>query len=63
MGLAGLVCRHEFVLAMVNLFTEENFAYYDIMLEQLVAKYGTEDRELVCFFLDIACQFKKYWDR
>ncbi|KAL3145680.1 hypothetical protein ABBQ32_003215 [Trebouxia sp. C0010 RCD-2024] len=63
MGVAGLICRHEFVLVIANLFTEENFAYYDLMLEQLVHEYAAEGRELVCFFLDIACQFKKYWDR
>lgn len=63
MGLAGLICRHEFVLVVANLFTEENFAYYELMLQQLAEQYASDGRELVCFFLDIACQFKKYWDR
>ena len=64
MGMAALVCRHEFVLVAANLFTEENFAYYDIMLAQLLEQYPEEDgKQLLCFFLDIACQFKPYWDR
>ena len=64
MGIAALVCRHEFVMAAVNLFTEENFAYYDIMLDRLLKQYSEENgKQLICFFLDIACQFKPYWDR
>lgn len=64
MGLAAIVCRHEFVMVCVNLFTEENFAYYDLMLEHLLAQYpGKDGKQLHCFFLDIACQFKAYWNR
>ncbi len=64
MGMAALVCRHEFVMTAVNLFTEENFAYYDIMLADVLQQYSQENgRRLQCFFLDIACQFKPYWNR
>ena len=64
LGMAALVCRHEFTMIVANLFTEENFSYYDIMLSQVSQQYAEgEDRRLVCLFLDIACQFKPYWDR
>ena len=64
MGMAAIVCRHEFPMAAVNMFTEENFVYYDLMLERILRQYqDSPDRQLVCFFLDIACQFKGYWDR
>jgi len=63
-GMAALVCRHEFTMVAANLFTEENFAYYDLMLDNIQQQYqeGT-GRRLVCFFLDIACQFSSYWNR
>ncbi|KAA6427405.1 MAG: hypothetical protein FRX49_02069 [Trebouxia sp. A1-2] len=40
---------------------EENFAYCDLMLDSIQQQYqeGT-GRKLVCFFLDIACQFSSY---
>ncbi|KAA6417105.1 MAG: hypothetical protein FRX49_12943 [Trebouxia sp. A1-2] len=42
---------------------EENFAYCDLMLDSIQQQYqeGT-GRKLVCFFLDIACQFSSYWN-
>jgi hypothetical protein len=59
MGMAALVCRHEFVMTAVNLFTEENFAYYDLMLADVLKQYSQENERLLqCFFLDIACHFK-----
>ena len=64
LGMAALVCRHEFTMVACNLFTEENFSYYDLMLSQVLKQYTEGNgRRLVCFFLDIACQFKPYWDR
>ena len=61
MGTAAVVCRHEFPMAAVNMFTEENFVYYDVMLQHIMQQYHAHpDRKLVCFFLDIACQFKGY---
>ena len=63
-GMAALICRHEFVAAAVNMFTPENFVYYDIMLASVLKQFdGSEDRHLRSFFLDIACQFKPYWAR
>ena len=63
-GMAAPVCRHEFTMIAANLFTEENFSYYDIMLSPVLQQYTEgDDRCIVCFFLDIACQFKPYWDR
>ena len=63
-GMAALVCRHEFVAFAVNMFTPENFCYYDIMLERMLKQYSQESGcLLMCFFLDIACQFRKYWNR
>ncbi len=43
MGMAALVCRHEFVMTAVNLFTEENFAYYDLMLAEVLKQYSQEN--------------------
>ena len=64
LGMAAMVCRHEFTMVAVNLFTEENFAYYDLMLTKIQQQYSEGNgRQLLCFFLDIACQFKPYWDR
>ena len=63
-GTAALVCRHEFVAVAVNMFTTENFCYYDIMLKHVQDSFSKEpSRKLLCFFLDIACQFQGYWDR
>ena len=63
-GMAALVCRHEFVAVAVNMFTPENFCYYDIMLERMLRQYSQESgRLLMCFVLDIACQFQGYWNR
>lgn len=63
-GMAALVCRHEFVAVAVNMFTPENFCYYDIRLERMQQQYSQDpDRQLVYFFLDIACQFQGHWNR
>ena len=63
-GMAALVCRHEFVAVATNMFTPENFCYYDIMLEHAMKEFSeSSGRQLKCFFLDIACQFQGYWDR
>ena len=63
-GMAALVCRHEFVAVAVNMFTAENFCCYDIMLKQMAEQYSRDpDQKLVCFFLDIACQFQAYCAR
>ncbi|KAL0038483.1 hypothetical protein WJX77_007988 [Trebouxia sp. C0004] len=63
-GMAALVCRHEFVMVAANLFTEENFAYYDLMLAHVAKEYQQgQGRRLVSFFLDTACQFNCYWRR
>ena len=62
-GMAALVCRHEFVMVAANLFTEENFAYYDLMLSHVAKEYQQgHGRKLVSFFLDIACQFNSCWN-
>ena len=34
--MAALVCRHELVAVAVNMFTPENFCYYDIILERML---------------------------
>ena len=63
-GMAALFCRHEFTMVAANLFAEENFAYDDLMLDNIQQQYqaGTR-RRLVCFFLDIACQLSSYWNK
>lgn len=58
------MCRHEFVLAAVNLFTAENFVYYELLLKKLLHMYDeSKGRKLHCIFVDIACQFEAYWKR
>jgi hypothetical protein len=47
-----------------NLFTEENFVYYEVMLEHLVKEFGPKlGTRLVWLFLDMICQFEPYWKR
>ena len=49
-GIAALVCRHEFVMVAANLFTEENFAYYDLLLSHVAKEYQQgHGRKLVSF--------------
>ncbi|DBA80913.1 TPA: hypothetical protein ACH3X2_007136 [Trebouxia sp. C0005] len=45
-GMVALLCWHEFTMVAANLFTEENFAYYDLMLDTIRQHYhdGTERR-------------------
>ncbi|CAL8465393.1 g4929 [Coccomyxa elongata] len=63
-GIAAVVCRHEFVLVAVNLFTHENFVYHELLLDKLLRLYDeTKGKKLHCFFLDIACQFQACWNR
>ncbi|DBB05588.1 TPA: hypothetical protein ACH3X1_012532 [Trebouxia sp. C0004] len=59
-GMAALVCRHEFVAVATNMFTPENFCYYDIMLEHTMKEFReSSGRQLECFFLDIARQISR----
>ncbi len=56
--------RHEFVVCMTHLKTNENFVYYEAVINYLRALYGPETaQKLGYFFLDIACQFQGYYDR
>ncbi|KAA6418660.1 MAG: hypothetical protein FRX49_11313 [Trebouxia sp. A1-2] len=45
-GMAALFCRHEFTMVAANLFAEENFAYDDLMLDNIQQQYqaGTRRR-------------------
>lgn len=55
-GIAAAVCHHEFVLVAVNLFTNENFVYYELIVNELLRLYDSDKgRKLHTFFLDIAC--------
>lgn len=38
-GMAALFCWQQFVMVAANLFTEENFAYYDFMLSHVANGY------------------------
>ena len=63
-GLAAGVCRHEILLAACKLFTSENFTYYEELLARLLRQFDREGgRRLTYFYLDIACQFQKWWER
>ena len=53
-GMAAVMCRHELVAVAVNMFTPENFCYYDIVLERMLKQYSQESgRLLMWFFLDM----------
>ena len=61
--MAALVCQHEFVMVAADLFTEGNFASYDLMLSHVAKEYQQgHGRKLVSLFLGIACQFNSYWN-
>lgn len=63
-GLAAGVCRHEFLLVACKLFTTENFSYYETLLRTLLQRLDAEGQgQLQFMFLDIACQFQKWWGR
>ena len=63
-GLAAGVCRHEILLNCCKLFSSENFSYYELLLEELVRRLDSEgERRLDYMYLDIACQFVKWWAR
>ena len=49
-GMAALFCWQQFVMVAANLFTEENFAYYDFMLSHVAKGYQQgHGRKLVSF--------------
>ena len=54
-------CRHGFVPVMVSLHTEENFVYYEVLLEALNKKMDLTNVKAV--FLDVACKFTGYYQR
>ena len=60
-GVAVFACRHGFVPAMVSLQTEENFVYYEVLLEALHQKMDLAIVKAV--FLDVACKFEGYYHR
>lgn len=52
----GAVCRHEFVMKMSNLFSEECLFYYEQLIQKLVASY----RQVFCGYdgqqLSLGCK-------
>ncbi len=56
MGIAALVCRHGFVVNACSLMTNENFLYYEVLLEEALARVRPK-----AVFLDVACKFEPYW--
>lgn len=66
-GVLAGVCRHEFPVKCINLFTEENFAYYEQLLAVVIREYGVcspvEEAGLKWFIVDIGCKLKDYWQR
>lgn len=64
LGVASATCRHEFVMLLMNLFTEESLVYYEQMLLVLQKMYLPEDeRDLKYFVLDIGCKLRSWWER
>jgi len=61
LGVAAFACRHGFVPAMVSLHTEENFVYYEVLLEALNKKMDLVAMKAV--FMDVACKFEGYYNR
>ncbi|GLC43675.1 hypothetical protein PLESTM_001502900 [Pleodorina starrii] len=61
LGVAAFVCRHGFVPAMVSLHTEENFVYYEVLLEALRQRMDLPSVKAV--FLDVACKFEGYYNK
>ncbi|EFJ42130.1 hypothetical protein VOLCADRAFT_97808 [Volvox carteri f. nagariensis] len=61
LGVAAFACRHGFVPAMVSLHTEENFVYYEVLLEALKQRMDLASVKAV--FLDVACKFEGYYKR
>ncbi|EFJ39608.1 hypothetical protein VOLCADRAFT_100765 [Volvox carteri f. nagariensis] len=61
LGVAAFACRHGFVPAMVSLHTEEDFVYYEVLLEALKQRMDLASVKAV--FLDVACKFEGYYKR
>ena len=57
LGIAAVVCRHEFVLSMCSMPTDENFTYYNVMFADLLNSYCAQNERSIQFmFMDIACR-------
>ena len=61
LGIAAIVCAHGFVVSMTNLYTPENFTYYELLLESANSKVGLDNVDVL--FMDVACSFEVYYKR
>ncbi|KXZ40970.1 hypothetical protein GPECTOR_1089g366 [Gonium pectorale] len=59
MGIGALVCRHGFVTAMCSMQTDENFLYFELLLEHALPKIQVPSLKAV--FMDVACKFEGFW--
>lgn len=63
-GVVAAVCRHEFVVSIMDMHTAECFVYYELIMRSAERLFGPEAAgEMEFFFLDVACKFKKYYER
>ncbi len=59
MGIAAFVCRHGFVVSATSMQSEENYLYYELMLDDALPKL--DRAALKAVFLDVACKFEPFW--
>lgn len=52
LGVAAATCRHEFVILLLNLFTEESLLYYEHMLQVLDRIFQPADKTLDYLVID-----------
>jgi hypothetical protein len=60
-GVAGACCAHGFPLAecFINMPTPEQFAYYDIMLNDVILQQAS----IMDMYLDVNCKYEPHWRR
>jgi hypothetical protein len=57
-GVAGFVCRHGFAVCMASLFTDENFTYYDVLLDTALQRVSPR-----VVFMDVACKYEAHYQQ
>lgn len=61
-GVAAVICRHEFVFILLNLFTEESLLFYKLLINKLLDNYNNTGK--VDWFLpDIPCIVYAWWKK
>jgi hypothetical protein len=64
LGVAAVVCRHEFIFSICSMPTDENFTYYYVMFARLLESYCSQYKRSIKFmFMDIACRLAPTYKR